>query len=367
MRTHQAATVSDHANSRVRHSPSERIEIVDSFEFLNSSECPAPVVLEIADFLDRQNTSHPFQFPQWAGEGAWLALSRRHGKLRWFALCGMSYPASRLLPPIRALTVNRGPVADDLDTMETGLDRLVKRAALEGFTFVDIMPEWTGDFAKAAENMLAQKGWKTTDAARTSLRLNIESSLHELFAGFRKVTRYEIRRAEREQVVVKWASSEEEHDDWFRMYSEMATAKHFAAGDLEHLRGVLGWVSAEPDRGGLLLARKNGRLLGGAAIIRSGARCWYVLGATSKNDKFSAGHLLQWKALQWAKEEGCREYDFGGFTPGAKGGPAFFKSGFCNNIVNFLAAHRFVISPNRYRTAQIVGHLRRKLLSAPKR
>ena len=363
MRRHQAATASDYGCA----SPGEQIEIVDSFEFLKSSECPAPVVLEITDFLDRQNTSHPFQFPQWAGEGARFALSRRHGKLRWFALCGVSYPASRLLPPIRALTVNRGPVADDLDTMEIGLDRLVKTAALEGFTFVDIMPEWAGDFARAAENILARNDWKTTDAARTSLRLDLSGSLEELFAGFRKVTRYEIRRAEREQAAVKMASSAREHDDWCRMYSEMATTKHFAAGDLEHLRGVLHWLSGEPDRGGLLLAHRNGRLLGGAMIVRAGARCWYVLGATSKEDKFSAGHLLQWKALQWAREAGCREYDFGGFTPGAKGGPAFFKSGFCDNVVSFLPAHRFVISPNRYRTSEIVGHLRRKLRSAAKR
>jgi peptidoglycan pentaglycine glycine transferase (the first glycine) len=93
-------------------------------------------------------------------------------------------------------------------------------------------------------------------------------------------------------------------------------------------------------------------------IVRSGIRCWYVFGATSKSDKFSAGHLLQWRAIQWAKEHGCLEYDFGGYSEGRSGGPAFFKKGFCDDLVHFLPPHRKIIRGTSVRVSDLVSKFR---------
>ncbi len=82
------------------------------------------------------------------------------------------------------------------------------------------------------------------------------------------------------------------------------------------------WLMADS---ALYWQRKN-QVYGGAVIGRAGKRCWYVWGAADKHEQFNVGHILQWKALLWAKSHGCREYDFGGYTPGAKSGPAWFKA-----------------------------------------
>lgn len=362
MRLQRAAAEVDNRVSRRATSADKELQIVDSldFQFISASQCPAHVAREIADFLDTQNTSHPFQFPQWAGKGTYLALFRREAELRWFAQCGVFYPAGRVLRPIRALTVNRGPVCDDLDLAEAGLRRLAEAGSRVGCAFIDITPEWTGDFAESAGNILARNGWQPLPAQRSSLRLDVSPDLDQLLANFRKVTRYEIRRSERQDIEVTMAREESDYEHWLRLYLDMAKEKQFVAEDSGHVRHVLRWLGAEAGRGGLLLAHKDGRLLGGIVMIRSGARCWYVWGATSKDNKFSAGHLLQWRAIQWAKKEGCLEYDFTGgeYREGVDGGTAFFKRGFCSDVAHFLPSHRHVISRTRLRVSDLVSKVR---------
>ena len=102
----------------------EEPQTLGSFEFISSDSCPAHLIREITEFLDSQTTSHPFQFPQWAGGKSYLALYRRQGRLRYFAKCGVFYPASRVLRSVRALAVTRGPVADDLDDMAVSYTHL---------------------------------------------------------------------------------------------------------------------------------------------------------------------------------------------------------------------------------------------------
>ncbi len=330
------------------------------FQLVRASRCPAHIIQEITGFLDTQDTSHPFQFPQWADARAYLAFARLGVELRWFALCGVFYPAGRILQPIRALTLNRGPVCDDLDLAEDGLRRLAEAGSRKGFAFINIAPEWAGDLAESAGSILARNGWQPFSARRSSLRLDLSPDLDQLLGNFRKVTRYEIRRSERQEVEVIRARDENDCDRWLRLYRDMAKEKQFAADDCGHIRNVLRWLESESRRGVLLLAHKDGRLLGGIVIVRSGVRCWYVWGATSKGDKFSAGHLLQWRAIQWAKENGCLEYDFSGgeYREGTDSGPAFFKRGFCDNVVHFLPPHRQVISETCVRVSDLVAKFR---------
>jgi hypothetical protein len=61
---------------------------------------------EVKSFLDSQDIPQPFRWPQWAGDGARLALLRHNGQIQWLAQCGVTYPASRFLRPIWAFNRN---------------------------------------------------------------------------------------------------------------------------------------------------------------------------------------------------------------------------------------------------------------------
>jgi len=367
MKTHRIASMGEDGVPRHATSVDQELRFLDLVEFqlASASECSGSLLREICDFLDSTDTSHPFQFPQWAGGGSHLALLRWQGQLRWLAQFGVLYPVGRLFWPIRALTVNRGPVCDDLELMEIGLSRLVDESRRMGIVYIDIAPEWVDGFATSARAALLRNGWVGLAGARSSLRLDLRVAPDHLLGNFRKATRYEIRRSERQQIEVRMAHDEADFDSFFRLYREMASEKQFVAEHPDDVRPVLRWLAVEKGRGGLLLARKDEKLLGGAMIVRSGSRCWYILGASAKDGTFSVGHLLQWRAIQWAMERGCREYDFGGYREGVNSGPAFFKRGFCDNVVNFSLPYRYVVSQSRYRTLDLISQVRRRLRRFP--
>lgn len=338
------------------------VPLVD-FQFIPAAQSSPSLLQEISDFLDTQDTSHPFQWSPWTVGNSYLAFLRRHGRIQWFAQCAAFYPAGRLLRPIHALHVNRGPVCDDPDLIEIGLRELIVRAREMHLTYVDIAPEWTAPLSDSAAALLANTGWQSLPAARSSLRLDLTPAPDQLLASFRKTTRYEIRRSEAAGVKVTIARRENEIRDFLDLYTKMAAEKEFLADDRAFLLRVLRWLAADPRRGALFLAFEEGILRGGAVIVRSAFRSWYLWGATSKESKLNVGHLLQWVAIQWAKSEGCLEHDFGGFRPGMTTGPAHFKSGFCDRVVHFLPPHRYVLNPARMRALHLISKLRKSLAS----
>ncbi len=68
-----------------------------------------------------------------------------------------------------------------------------------------------------------------------------------------------------------------------------------------------------PRYGALLLAEHDGELLAAIMVFALGDTAWYLYGASSRaHSKLYATYGIQWRAMQWAKQRGCRYYDFWG-------------------------------------------------------
>jgi Acetyltransferase (GNAT) domain len=319
-----------------------------NLEFYRASELSPLLLREIGEFLDSQNTSHLFQFPQWNSSTGRCALLRESEFIRWFATFGMHAPMGSACPWMRAVSANRGPVCDDHDLWASVTEEFAIQMRRENFTYFEVSPDWVQRPESNVERGFCGPAWERLNGGRASLRLDLTRSEDEIFAGFRKNSRYEIRRAEREGVSVVSASVDSEIDEFLTLYSRMASRKGFLAEAPGHLQCAIDWLIGEESRGALLLARRQNTICGGAVIGRSGRRCWYVWGSADRHDHFNVGHLLQWKALLWARSHGCDEYDFGGYTPGAKSGPAWFKAGFGGTLVRFVPPHRKVFQRRYY-------------------
>jgi lipid II:glycine glycyltransferase (peptidoglycan interpeptide bridge formation enzyme) len=338
------------------------------FEFLKTQELAPAVHREVEAFLDSQSTSHPFQYPNWTGqrerdkrEDTYCAMVREQEEMRWFAHCGVTLPAGRWLRSIRSLMVYRGPACDDAELTLYGLGKLLEKSRELGFAYVEISPDWVERPEWSAGGTLSRDGWQLLPECRSSLRLNLAAGNDELLRSFRKATRYEIRRSEQQGIVIRFAQDEGDLEKFQRIYFAMAKKKDFVAleqGDLSH---ILRRILSERDRGALLLAFKETVLLGGTLVVRAAQRSWYVLGATTKEDGLSAGHLLQWHAIRWAKEHGCADYDFGGYREGINTGPALFKRGFCQTVVQFSPAYRYPVDRRLCSILDFIHKLSRRL------
>ena len=328
-----------------------------ALEFLSTDNLSPALTEEVSNFLDGQNTSHLFQFPQWAALGSRLVLSRQAGSLRWVGTFGVHPPLGRKVPWIRALVSNRGPVCDDRALWNSVIEELAEYMGKLHFAYVDVSPEWTESLDADPHDGVNKSSWECVGKPRTSLRLDLAKTEDQLFGNFRKNTRYEIRRAQRSQVAVSLASSADEISEFLLLYQRMAAQKGFSPESIDDLRRLIGWLVHTPSRGALLLARLENAPLGGAVIGRAGRRCWYIWGANQRNERLDVGHILQWEAVLWAKSHGCAEYDFGGYTPGATSGPAWFKAGFGGSVITFIPTHRRITEPKRHRVFRLLSRL----------
>ena len=325
--------------------------------FLTDDLTPA-LVQEVEQFLDSQQTGHIFQFPRWAGAGSRLMLWRENGAIRWAGTFGVQFPLGRKVPWIRALTATRGPVCDNFNLWQMAADEFAEKISRENFAYFEVSPDWPQGTEGVPLRILDSSKWKCSGMERVSLRLDLTRSEDQIFAGFRKNTRYEVRRAERLNATVRTASNEVEIDDFMSLYEDFAARKRFRAESHHEVRTLIGWLINTESRGALLLARADDRVCGGAVIARCGRRCSYIWGASHQQEDLNVGHILQWRALQWAKSHGCTEYDFGGYTPGATSGPAWFKAGFGGSVVHFTPPYRRVTRAGRYRISRLFSRTR---------
>ena len=110
-----------------------------------------------------------------------------------------------------------------------------------------------------------------------------------------------------------------------------------------------------------MVSRHDDTIVGGIVVLRAGQNLHYVYGG-SRDDpearRFPIAHLLHWQAIEWAREAGCRHYDFGGYSP-TGGGVAAFKRGFGGTLIRFAPRFRRVLRPGLYRLAEALRGLKR--------
>ena len=98
-------------------------------------------------------------------------------------------------------------------------------------------------------------------------------------------------------------------------------------------------------------------------VASSQTACYLYGGSNAEAFQCAANHLIQWHAIQWAKEQGCATYDLWGIpqrtdvadgpleAPAEMAGLIRFKKGFGGHEVSFYPAYTDVLLPLVYRYA----------------
>lgn len=173
--------------------------------------------------------------------------------------------------------------------------------------------------------------------------LDLDESNEQLLVRMRKTTRYLIRQAEKLNVTIE---ESKDIDAFLSLYGQTASRHAFVPhqGIKEEFA-----VFSKSGNAHLLLAFHERKLLAGAVILFFADRAIYHHGA-SLSTKIPASYLLQWHAIQYAKERGARLYNFWGVA--AKDQPrhpwqgiTLFKQGFGGREARFIHAHDLPLSP----------------------
>lgn len=258
------------------------------------------------------------------------------------------------------LFVPHGPIfinpVDRNGTFQIFAEELKKRARENSSDFIRIafgelssaenlkMLDNTG-FRKAPIYMHAERMWV----------LDIKNKTEEqLLADMRKTTRYSIKKAAKEGVIIKFRTDERCLQDFWTIYKQTAEREKFSPFSENFLKAEYEEF-AKTNNAVFIFAEHNGINLAGALILFTKTGAFYHQGA-STHSKIPAPYLLQWEAIKFAKRRGCAFYNFWGIlqegrTPKNWSGLTLFKKGFGGSQIDFTITSDKPLSFKYYLTS----------------
>lgn len=183
------------------------------------------------------------------------------------------------------------------------------------------------------------------------MQLDLDKSLDDLIASFKPKWRYNIRLAEKKGVQVRLDCGRSDIRTFYALLQETCERDGFLVRDIRYFEDM--WdVLAPPGYMRLALAYYEGKPIAGAIAYLFGDKAWYTYGASSNEHRnVMPNHLVQWRLIQWAKECGCKWYDFRGVSPRKGAGDEHleglnrFKEGFSPRFVEYIGEYDMVFSP----------------------
>lgn len=260
--------------------------------------------------------------------------------------------------------VPKGPVVDwaDVDLVSELFQALADLSRREGAWYLKVEPEVPEGDAPAPQ-ALRQAGYRAALRSvqpRSTIWVDLTAPPDEMLARMKPKTRYNIRLAGRKGVQVR-AATAEDLPAFYRLMEATAERDGFSIHTAAYYEAAYrlfvpaGW-------GRLFLAHGPEGLLAGLMAFACGGKAWYMYGASSDLGRHRMpNHLLQWEAMQWAREKGCHTYDLWGIPDevgqnpeafartvtdrsGGLWGVYRFKQGFGGQVVRYVGAYDRVFS-----------------------
>jgi lipid II:glycine glycyltransferase (peptidoglycan interpeptide bridge formation enzyme) len=268
--------------------------------------------------------------------------------------------AQVLYRPIGPFTLGyipKGPVLPEADpTVEAALwDAIHRRSRRMRALALKVEPEWP-DHDRARHEWLAGYGFSPSTEyvqPRRTIMVDLCADEDDILARMKSKWRYNIRLAERKEVVVREGSADD-LGSFHALMSVTGERDEFGIHSLAYYRKAYE-LFAPLDRVRLFLAYHGDRLLAGLMAYGFGGYAWYMYGASDNEGRdLMPNHALQWRAMQWARERGCRKYDLWGITDAdddasaALSGVERFKAGFGGEVVRYVGAYDYAYLPPLY-------------------
>jgi len=272
---------------------------------------------------------------------------------------------------------------------------LINLSKKENYSFIRMAPIL--EDKEEYQKIFADLGFKIAPIymhAETTWELQLVNKTdQELLSTMRKTTRYLIKKATRDGVLIEKTEDLKALKIFYSLYLETAKREKFTPFSFDFIKKefmafsksknamiflakINNKKSSIPvlnDLGGLysdftskkhvLESEKHeiktfiNQYLAGSIIIFTKSAAFYHQGA-SLHTKIPATYLLQWEAIKEAKNRNCQLYNFWGIydeqrpkrTPGSWRGLTLFKTGFSGQIKRFLSTQDYVVSKKYYFT-----------------
>jgi peptidoglycan pentaglycine glycine transferase (the first glycine) len=321
---------------------------------------------EWGGFIQDHPETHILQTPVWGELKAGFGWSPRF-------ICegqaGAMVLFKRLPLGLSVAYIPRGPVGNgDWQTLWSVVDDLCRR---EHAVFLRVEPDiWepveSGSVTDSLPGFI--KSGQTIQPPRTIL-VSLAGSEEDILMRMKSKTRYNIRLAERKDVLVR--TSTDVHA-FHKMMQTTGERDAFGIHSLPYYQRVYDLFSKQ-DACTLLFAEYRGQPLAGLMAFAHGHTAWYFYGASTNQERNRMPtYPLQWEAMRWARQRGCRVYDLWGvpdlpepdleanFLERSDGlwGVYRFKRGFGGEVRRTVGAWDRVYKPLPYKAYKLIADRR---------
>jgi lipid II:glycine glycyltransferase (peptidoglycan interpeptide bridge formation enzyme) len=355
---------------------------------------------EYLSFIEKHPLANFMQYPSWAE----VKMDWQHDLLGWFEdngkMVGCALVLYRKMPAFNKFLayIPRGPLIDwnaknikewflplfdhlkERNVFTVKMDPPVVRAkwhartiqsyirdirthGLKGKSLTDVGPDWQDPAADYVQQVLTEMGWKkkspeegfSTVQPQFEYRLNLKDrTLDEVWKGFRRSWRQNIRKAEKKQVVVT-VGEEQDLDAYYDLLKATAERKQFGVRNYAYFQQMFRALKRDDeDRIRLYLAIWNDQLLSAALMLHTAGHVWVLYGASHyENRDKMPNYALHWRMIQDAHGMGAHTYDFRGISPSLDAeSPLFgllnFQLGFRGEACQLIGEWDYPLQPMLY-------------------
>ena len=267
----------------------------------------------------------------------------------------------------RYLEIPCGPLTNwqNKTVIEETFKKIVEIAKREKCVFVRVRPQLVNN----QENLqiLAGLGLKKAPmhlAAEHTVMIDLTKSEDELLANMRRQTRYEVRRATKQGIIVDKNNDEAIFKEFRKVQAETAKRQGFIPPNLKTL---IAEKEAFGENIAIYVARTtDGEPIAYGMIIKNGKEGdYYEAASTPLNRKMPGAYALLWQVMKSLKSEGYERFNLWGIAPAGQpnhryAGVTTFKTGFGGEVVEYVPAHDLVINKIGYMKDLIVETARKK-------
>lgn len=267
------------------------------------------------------------------------------------------------------LTVPGGPIIDwqKKDIADLFLDQIKKIAKENNCVFVRVRPQLKkDDFSINLFKSLGFVNAPTHLHAQLTTQLDITKPEEELLTQMRKTTRYEIKKALKENIKIIKSDNPSDIKKFYDLQIETSRRQKFVPFSYKFLYEQFK-IFAQNGNALLYRAAFEKKLLAQAFVIFYGKEAVYHYGAsTDEGRRYPGAYLIQWEAIKEAKKRGITRYNFWGVAPENKqnhrfSGLSMFKRGFGGQDFEYLNAQDLIINKPKYLLNYIIESLRNRL------
>ncbi len=314
---------------------------------------PAPAAWD--EFVSRDPRGHLLQTWAWGElKGAFGWTPVRLAIEQDGALIAGAQILYRRLGPLTMAYIPKGPVLLQQDGLlvERLWQAIHRQCRRRRAINLKVEPEW---YDEEEERRLWLTGSHFQPSAeciqpRRTIIVDLIPPPETILARMKSKWRYNINLSMRKGVEVR-NGGVADLDTFYELMRVTGERDRFAIHSLPYYRRAVALFEPQ-GRAQLFVARHEEQPLAVLVAYAFNGQAWYMYGASSNaHRELMPNHQLQWCAMQWARGQGCTQYDLWGIPDvdtesptQALRGVYRFKDGFGGRTVRYVGAYDYVYS-----------------------